>query len=203
LSTTELLALIFGHGTAAMSVFDLSSKFAPILEEALTKKATTREFWSMFENQVRLGKVKTHVINAVYELIIRQQSRTTSTPAFTSPRLLAEQFHRLAHKKQEYVYGIYLTPRLTIVHTELLTKGTTDAVSIDIRDVLYFGIKHRVRHFVLIHNHPTGVPTPSREDTEITKRIATGAQLLSMTLLDHIIVAKEGYFSFKESTSML
>lgn len=161
------------------------------------------EFKQEIQARHQLGPVHQHTLLALYELLLRQQSKPPLTPMFTSPKKLAERFHHLAHKKQEYVYGVYLSPRLSIVHTELLTKGTTDAVSIDVRDVLYFGIKYRVRHVVLVHNHPTGVPTPSSEDTEITKRIVAAANLLSMTLLDHIIVAQEGYFSFKESASVL
>ena len=114
-----------------------------------------------------------------------------------------ELFRHLRTKQQEYVYGVYLSPRLQIVHTELLTKGTTDSVLIDARDVLYFGIKFRSRQFVLIHNHPSGDPKPSSEDIEQTKRIVSAAELLTMKLIDHIIIAKEGYFSFHEFTSVL
>jgi len=203
LTTEDLLALVLRHGTFVQPVFDTSQKIGPILEKCLAQQTPTFHFERQLKVYLSLGPVQRHSVLALYELLLRQQNQKYSIPCFTTPKALAEQFHRLVSKKQEYVYGIYLSPRLTIVHTELLTKGTTDSVAIDVRDVLYFGIKHRVRHIVLVHNHPSGIPTPSPEDTEITKKIVAAANLLSMQLLDHIIVAQTGYFSFKESTSML
>lgn len=156
-----------------------------------------------FSSQVILPTQQKYVFLALYELLLRQKRRTAAVVTYTKPLQLAELFHFLCAKKQEYVYGVYLSPRFAIVRKQLLTKGTTDSVIIDPRDVLYYGIKHRVRQMIVIHNHPSGSPEPSTADIEQTKKLSRAAKQLDMLLVDHIIIAKEGYFSFKESTSVL
>jgi len=203
LDTCDLWALVLRIGSAQKSVFELSRELAPLVENSISSAQSTNEFSSLVDKQIRPGSVQKHAILGMYELLLRQKTENIPSLRYTTPAALVELFRHLRTKQQEYVYGVYLSPRLQIVHTELLTKGTTDSVLIDARDVLYFGIKFRSRQFVLIHNHPSGDPKPSSEDIEQTKRIVSAAELLTMKLIDHIIIAKEGYFSFHEFTSVL
>jgi len=203
LDTGDLLALVLRVGSAKKSVFTLAKELVPLVEDSIASKQNTHSFGSLIEKQLQLGSAQKHAILGMYELLLRQKTENIPSLRYTTPAALVELFRHLQNKQQEYVYGVYLSPRMHIVHTELLTKGTTDSVLIDARDVLYFGIKFRSRQVVLIHNHPSGDPKPSNEDIEQTKRIVSAAELLTMKLIDHIIIAKEGYFSFHESTSVL
>lgn len=202
LDVEDLWSLILRFGTKKESVYSMSKQLVPILEQALESSSPTQILAPLIHN-LSFGEAKVHTILAVYELLQRVRVEKHLHVKFTNPSQIVESFHFLNRKKQEYVYGIYLSPRFNIIHKELLTKGTTDSVLIDIRDIFYFAIKHRVRNFILLHNHPTGNPTPSCEDIEQTKRIVSAASLMSLTLVDHIIMGREGYFSFKESTSVL
>lgn len=203
LETHDLWALVLRFGSLHQSVFSLSKELVPMVESSLALLRSSSVFATMLDQQVHVGSVQKHAIVGMYELLLRQKTQEIPTARYTTPSALAELFHYLRNKRQEYVYGVYLSSRMHIVHTELLTKGTTDSVLIDAKDVLYFGIKFRSRQFILVHNHPSGDPKPSSEDVEQTKRIVVAAQLVTMKLLDHIIIAKEGYFSFHESTSVL
>lgn len=203
LEEVDLWALILRSGTKRQSVFSLSKQLLPVISDALSQKLPSYGLVEVLSAIPHVGNAQRHVIMGVYELLLRQRREKDFTVRFTKPSLLAEHFYQLRNKKQEYVYGVYLSPRLDIVHERLLTKGTTDSVIIDVRDVLFYAVRYRTRHFILVHNHPTGNPMPSSEDVEQTKRIYSVAQLLAMTFVDHIIIGKQGYYSFKEAKCVL
>ncbi len=203
LENSDLLSLILRYGTKRKSVNELSALVTPIIENALEVGSNSQQLVDELARSKSLGVVHQHVVAALYELLLRQKSRNNSESIYSNPSLLVEKFYHLRQRRQEYLYGVYLSPRLALVRTELLAKGTTDAVIVDVRDVLYYSIKFRTRHFVLVHNHPSGDPKPSSEDIRLTKSISEAAKLLSLVLVDHVILGKQGYFSFKESTSVL
>ncbi|MCC7304336.1 DNA repair protein RadC [bacterium] len=203
LKNSELWSLILRSGTRKQSVFSISRKVSPLVMTALEKEMPSHMFEKFLSSKLQIGTVRRQVIMGVYELFMRQKSGKITTNNFSSPEPLVSYFCRLQSKKQEYVYGVYLTARLQLIQTELLAKGTTDSVMLDVRDLLYYAIKYRSRNFIVVHNHPSGDPTPSSEDVTLTKRIKIAAELLSLQFVDHIIVSKQAYFSFKESRSVL
>ena len=80
----------------------------------------------------------------------------------------------------------------------LLSKGTVNASLISPREIFIQALHHHAVCLVLVHNHPSGDPTPSREDLNITKRIEDAGSLIGITLLDHIIIGDKKYVSLKE-----
>ena len=84
------------------------------------------------------------------------------------------------------------------ISDHLITKGILDSSIIDPREVFKPAIKNSASKIILVHNHPSGDPTPSQEDLEVTEKIADAGELLGIKVLDHVIIGKDDYWSWKE-----
>jgi DNA repair protein RadC len=112
--------------------------------------------------------------------------------------LLRDKFHALDH---EEVWVLYLTARMHPIGSEMISKGTLTATSIDCRTVLRQALLHNAAALILMHNHPSGDPSPSPNDIRFTKQLRQACSLMDVQLLDHIITADEGFYSFSEETT--
>jgi DNA repair protein RadC len=202
LSTAELLALVLRFGTRTNSVYSVSESIATIFDNCLIAGRQVEEFLSQTAIQVPAQSIKATVLGAVFEIARRNHQQQLPT-LLAKPSEIVKRFSSLVNKKQELVYGIYVDSRLRVVSEQLLAKGTTDAVYIEARDILYYAIKYRTRRFMLVHNHPSGDPTPSRADIDLTKNVSEAAAFFQAELLDHVIIAKQGYYSFREQNVVL
>jgi len=109
-------------------------------------------------------------------------------------------FHeRLKDEKQENFYVLLLNTKNQIVKEELITKGILDASILHPREVFKSAIKNSASKIIIVHNHPSGDPSPSEEDIAITKQIEKAGDELGIKVLDHVIVGKEGFWSWEES----
>jgi DNA repair protein RadC len=93
---------------------------------------------------------------------------------------------------------IYLNIKNEVIDYTLLHEGTVDNVAVYPRRIIESALSRNSAGIVLVHNHPSGNPGPSREDKALTSEIADAAKTLDIRVLDHIIVGKDGYFSFME-----
>lgn len=204
LETAELLALLLRVGNKKASVFSLAKEYAPVFEHQLAHQEPTEAFLVKAQSQLPLGKAIAKSLGAAYEFSLRAIQQTKpDMKKIATPKSLAETYSFLTSKKQEHVYGVYLSSRLAVVKDILLAKGSTDYVLLEPRDVFYYAVRFRCRNIAIVHNHPSGDPTPSKEDVEQTKRLKAGASLLNVSIIDHVIVSTRGYYSFKEAGSVL
>ena len=104
----------------------------------------------------------------------------------------------ISKKPQEYLIGLYLNARHELLDKQIIAVGTLNQAIIEPRDILYHALHLPSSYIILVHNHPSGDPTPSEEDKTITQRISTACNLLGIILVDHIIIASRGYSSFRE-----
>lgn len=101
-------------------------------------------------------------------------------------------FHRLAvDGKQEEFHIVTLDTQLGPIRTHHITTGTLDASLVHPREVFRAAIRDSASAILLVHNHPSGDPTPSREDRAVTDRLSQAGELIGIRVLDHIVVAKE------------
>ena len=105
---------------------------------------------------------------------------------------------RLRHKDQEELLGIMLDSKLGLLGECVFSTGTVNKTLLDTRNVFQEAMRVHAVSFILVHNHPSGDPTPSQSDIEITERLARNAKIIDLTLLDHIIIGDRRFFSFKE-----
>ncbi|MCL4116159.1 UNVERIFIED_CONTAM: hypothetical protein GTU68_049249 [Idotea baltica] len=112
-----------------------------------------------------------------------------------------ERFMRLAlDGRQEEFHIVTLNTKNHVVNTHLITRGTLDASLVHPREVFRPAIRDSASSVILVHNHPSGDPTPSREDHAVTKRLDSAGELLGIEVLDHIIVASTKAISIRQSS---
>ena len=96
---------------------------------------------------------------------------------------------------KEHLRGLYLDTHYQVVHDETLSIGTIDANLIHAREVFRPAIAHAAAAVVLVHNHPSGIVTPSEADRVVTLQIAAAGKILGIDLIDHVVVTDEGFAS--------
>ena len=106
--------------------------------------------------------------------------------------------HSMLEKDIEIFKVLYLDPSYSVIHTETIFDGTLTYNVIYLRELLRKSLKYNAAAIVIAHNHPSGNPEPSREDKDLTRDIVYATGLLEITLLDHVIVAEEGFYSFAD-----
>jgi DNA repair protein RadC len=106
---------------------------------------------------------------------------------------------KLAGLSHEAFMVIYLDVKNHVLDHEVLHEGTVDRAIVYPRRVLESAIKYNAVGLILSHNHPSGDPTPSQEDKQLTRSIIEAARTIEIRVLDHVIVGRNGYFSFQEN----
>ncbi|WP_106639678.1 RadC family protein [Allosphingosinicella vermicomposti] len=103
----------------------------------------------------------------------------------------------MAAQALERVRVLYLNGKNVLIRDELLSEGTVDEAAVHVREVIRRGLDLHATGMILVHNHPSGDPTPSKQDIALTRRIADAAKPLGIILHDHIIVGARGHSSFR------
>jgi DNA repair protein RadC len=115
-----------------------------------------------------------------------------------NPELVAEMARaRLGAKEREEFWMALVDTKNRLIAWEQISQGTVDQAVIYPREILSVALRHKASAMILVHNHPSGDPRPSAEDIAITRRIASAAREVDMRVLDHLVVAAGGFFSFQ------
>ena len=107
----------------------------------------------------------------------------------------------LCNLDHEEAWGLFLTRQNTLISIEMLSKGTLDATSLDSRTVLRRALLNNAGGIILLHNHPSGNPMPSKSDIDFTDKLHKACDLMGIGLLDHIIVSGDSFYSFSEEAT--
>jgi DNA repair protein RadC len=127
-------------------------------------------------------------------------SRAAEADALTSPEAVAAYCRAaLEGLKNEVFEVIYLTTRNRVIRMERLSEGTIDQTAVYPRRLVEGALARRAAGVVLVHNHPSGDPSPSAEDKALTRRLVAAARLVDLAVLDHVIVGDGRHFSFREA----
>ncbi len=144
--------------------------------------------------------IKIRCIKAVYEqLHIKEQDNQYLPPftRYTSPEQVADTFSFLKHETKEFFFSIHLDGKNRINCVDEVSVGSLNQSIVHPRELFKTALLSSAAAIILVHNHPSGDPTPSREDIEITRRLKEAGEILGVKLLDHIIVGSS-YLSFTE-----
>jgi DNA repair protein RadC len=136
----------------------------------------------------------------IVALAVRRLARTgvQDQPVLASWQALIDYLTvDMAHLRHERVRVLYLDSKNRLVLDDLLTEGSLDEAAIHPRDVVKRALDLGAAALILVHNHPSGSPEPSRADVAVTNRIAEAGRLLGILVHDHVIVGKEGHVSLK------
>ncbi|HJB90193.1 MAG TPA: DNA repair protein RadC [Candidatus Eisenbergiella merdigallinarum] len=150
-----------------------------------------------------IGEVKAVRLCCVAELGRRLSLCTRpQLPAFPDPATAAAYCRPLMEGEGgtvERVILLLLDAKGRLIHERVLAIGTVNSAPVSPREVFLQALKYQAVHFILLHNHPSQDVKPSREDAEITERLAGLGEMMQLTMLDHIIVGGTNYFSFREA----
>lgn len=203
LTNSELLAIIIKTGTKRYNCVQIAQNILSSKDknnfmtdlEYLSEMSITK--LQEFEG---IGKIKAIEIKAVIELSKRiSNSYTKNRLKITSPKdvynILLPYF---IDKKQECLKTILLDKGNKIISIMTNAIGNNDKVEIGLKEILSEPIKHMASSIILAHNHPSGNLNPSKQDIIFTQNIEEYAKIFNIKLLDHIIITKNGYTSFKQ-----
>jgi len=196
LSVQELLQLILGRGVAGESVAITAQKLLTHFGSLQKLSEASIEELSSIKG---IGLAKASQIKAAFEIGRRL---STQVPSYKSKELTEpEKVYRLIKSKlkdyhKEHFYIIALNIRNYSIAE--ISVGSLNASIVHPREVFAEAIKNRAASVIFVHNHPSGDPEPSEDDLEITKRLVEAGKILGIEVMDHIIVTKTRFFSFKE-----
>ena len=202
LSNQELLAILLRTGTRQANVFEIAQKVLNSLNSLTDlKKMTLQELQSLSG----IGRIKAIELQAVIELGHRiHKHETLEMESILSSQKLAKKMQQeLGDKKQEHLVALYLNTQNQIIHQQTIFIGSATRSIAEPREILHYAIKHMATSVILVHNHPSGAVSPSRNDDHVTKLVKEACELMGIVFLDHLIVSYSDYFSYREKTDMI
>lgn len=147
-----------------------------------------------------IGPARASAILALPKLLERIGQRTGDRRAITCSRDIFDRFRfRTGTLEQEHFVVLSLNSRNLTISEETAAVGTVNAVHVSPADVLKYAVRYAAASIICVHNHPSGDPTPSPEDRDLTERIGRAAALLGVRFLDHLVVTISSYYSFSDS----
>jgi DNA repair protein RadC len=197
LSNQELLAILLRTGTKDYSVLELAQRLLTHFEGLrLLKDATIEEMTSI----KGVGQAKAIQIIAALELgrrihRLQYEDRYIIRSPEDGAKYLMEDLRFLS---QEHFVCLYLNTKNQVIHKKTVFIGSLNASIVHPREVYKEAIKRSAASIICAHNHPSGDPTPSREDIEVTRRLAECGRVIGIELLDHLIIGDKSYVSLKE-----
>jgi len=198
LSAQELLALIIGRGVSKKSVMTIAQELMVKFGNIKAISEATLEELSQIKG---IGFAKAVQIKACFELGKRKDLEPELKDFdIKDPQSVVKAIRSsIKDKAKEHFKLILLNTRNKIIGISTVSIGSLNASIVHPREVFKDAIKHNAYSAVLAHNHPSGDPEPSEDDITITKRLAEAGKILGIEVIDHIIIAQNSHFSFKEN----
>ncbi len=200
LTDQELLAALLRTGTRGENVLQLSAR--------LLKEAGPSGLLGLHQFSIRrlkkikgIGDVKSIQLACILEMARRLSKATyEESLCFTHPETIARYYMEdLRHEQQEMVKLLMLNSKSKLLGESNISKGTVNGSLITPREMFIEALEKNAVNIILLHNHPSGDPSPSEQDILLTKRVADAGQLIGIELIDHIIIGNNCYFSFCEN----
>lgn len=197
LSIQELLAIILRSGSRKESVLQLSARLLKQFNGLRALKEATIE---ELQEVNGIGITKAIEIIAALEIGKRvNRLRYDERFAIRSPEDGAKYvMEDMRFLSQEHFVCLYLNTKNQVIHQQTVFIGSLNASIVHPREVFKEALKRSAASIICFHNHPSGDPTPSREDIDVTKRLSESGKVLGVELLDHIIIGDQSFISLKE-----
>lgn len=203
LSDAELLALFINTGIPGENAIQVAQR---LLKTHGSLAQLARLTPQLLRGEKALGPAKAALLTAAFEIGRRAERETLIEQPLSTPELIY-QFAgpEMRHLPHETVRVLLVNTRLSFVRQEQISHGTVNESMAHPRDVLRPAIAHAAWGFILVHNHPSGDPSPSDADFRMTRRIREASEVLGIKFLDHVIIGAPSetrsspYFSFREA----
>ena len=196
LSDVELVAILLGSGSRTLTAIELARE---LLGEQGLRVLVESSVEDLAE-QPGIGMAKACSLKSAAEIARRLSSRRQSRARIKSPgdvgQLLMEDMRYL---DREHFRVILLNSKNQVLGIESVAVGSLNSAIVHPREIFKLPVKRSAAAVILVHNHPSGDPTPSQEDVEVTRRLVEVGNLLGIEVLDHIVIGDNCYLSLRES----
>ena len=199
LSDADLLAIIIKTGTKDKSAVDIA-------QEMLSgRHGNLLNLYEMSYDELiqvsGIGQIKAIQLKAVAELSMRiSKAKRARSIRMNTPVTIADYYmEQMRHLQQEVVICAYFDVKSRFLGDKFISKGSLSSSVVDISSVMRTALEKNASKIVLLHNHPSGDCTPSKDDIAVTDRLAGGSRIFSIELCDHIIIGDNEYYSFYEN----
>lgn len=202
LSNQELLSILLRTGTKTRPVLEVANDILKHID-------TLADFQHLSLQELQkikgIGYVKSIEIKAMIELAkrISKAEYVQKERIMSSERLARKMMLELSNQKQEHLVAIYLDTQNRIIEQRTIFIGSVRRSIAEPREILYYACKNMATSVIIIHNHPSGSPAPSENDLRFTEKMKRSCDDIGIVCLDHIIVGKYQYYSFREETDVL
>ena len=200
LTDAELIAVILRTGTRGLTAEGLAGRVLDLCPAGCGLPGLSTLTLQQLLGINGIGEGKAVQLMCLAELAsraARQHARSTLTVR-DSGTVAGYYMEHLRHDEQENVICMMLDSRCHFIGDELITRGTCSEAPLSTRDLFLAAIRWRAVNIVLVHNHPSGDPTPSRADILITEKVREAGELLDISLVDHIIIGDRRYVSLAD-----
>ncbi len=201
LTEEELIAIILRTGTKNTPALKLAEE---ILSKASSKEEGLNGLHHLSVQELMeipgIGEVKAVKIKCMAEMGIRMaRHKAAAKLKFDAPETVADYYmEEMRHQEKEKILLLLLDNRLQLIEEYMISLGTVNASLLSTRDVFVKALTCRASSFMLLHNHPSGDPAPSRNDIQITQKMKEAGELMDMPLIDHIILGNGTFISLKK-----
>lgn len=202
LTEAELLAIIIRTGTKEKSALQLAEQ---VLKLARYPKEGLLGLYDVTVEELKgisgIGEVKAVKLKCLAELSMRMSmARAKEGMNFKNSSQVASYFmEKLRHRKTECVILVCLDAKGQVLCEKKLSEGSVKMSLIPPREIFLEALENRAVNMILVHNHPSGDPTPSVSDRELTAAVREMGQKMEVPLLDHIVIGDNSYVSFREA----
>lgn len=201
LSDAELLAVVLKNGTRDKSSVELAREIIGLNHQYESLAGIYQISYDELLSIKGIGKVKAVQIMCIGEIAKRiSKAAAKERLHFQSPERIAGYFmEQVRYLTKEEVYVLLLDGKHGLIRETKLSVGTVNASLSSPREIFLEALRAQAVYVILIHNHPSGDPTPSNQDILLTKKIQKAGQLIGIGLSDHIIIGNQSYYSFREN----
>nr|WP_317281970.1 DNA repair protein RadC [uncultured Sellimonas sp.] len=200
LTDIELLAVMLRSGTKGENALETARKilYPEGMQGGLSKLPSCSK--ETLKKVPGIGEVKAIQILCLCEMAKRIAKEKAKEPlCFDRPDTIAKYYMEdMRHLKQEELKLLMLNTKSRLIGETCITRGTVNMSVISPRELFIEALLKNAVMIILLHNHPSGDPQPSREDILVTKKIAKAGELIGVTLTDHIIIGDQSYVSLAE-----
>ncbi len=194
LTIHELIAVLLRTGYHQHSALDLA--------EQLLKKHGLKKLSQQSRQNLKtikgIGQAKACTLLACFELA-KRLAQPQSLITLHTPKKVFYQCFDFKDKQQELAVAFYLNGKKELLQKKVLSMGSFNLNFLEFRELLGPALTLPAASIVLTHNHPSGNLKPSQADLEVTQKVADACQLMGVDLIDHMIVGKKNYYSFREN----
>ncbi len=198
LSNSELLAILIGSGTKEKSAIELARQIITDNKNLIT--LASKSVRDLTQSYKGIGQAKAITIVAALELASRiSRDKITRNKILVPEDVFNLMSSYLSATQEEEFWTIYLDTKSQLISYRKISDGQINSANVNIRKIFKLAFETNSSNIILVHNHPSYDIKPSIEDIEATKKLKAAAELLHINIIDHIIIAGNNFFSFREN----